>query len=58
MGKRAIATVLWFLSGWYAGAFIAFFVGLSPALGPILGTAAAAIIAVDPRRIIWTANRA
>jgi len=30
--------------------------GLSPALGPILGTAAAAIVAGDPRGIIW--NRA
>ena len=54
MKKRALATVLWFYSMWYAGAMIAQLAGLSPALGPILGTAAAAIIAVDPRRIIWT----
>ena len=54
MKKRALATVLWFYSMWYAGAMIAQLAGLSPALGPILGTAAATIIAVDPRRIIWT----
>ena len=53
MKKRALATVLWFYSMWYAGAMIAQVFGLSPALGPILGTAAAAIVALDPRRIIW-----
>ena len=56
MKKRAFAAVLWFYSFWYAGAMIASVVGLSPALGPILGTAAAAIVAGDPRGIIW--NRA
>jgi hypothetical protein len=54
MKKRALAAVLWFYSMWYAGAMIAQVAGLSPALGPILGTAAAAIIAGDPRGIIWT----
>jgi hypothetical protein len=53
MKKRALAAVLWFYSMWYAGAMIAQDAGLSPALGPILGTAAAAIIAGDPRGIIW-----
>jgi hypothetical protein len=53
MKKRALAAVLWFYSMWYAGAMIAQVAGLSPALGPILGTAAAAIIAGDPRGIIW-----
>jgi hypothetical protein len=56
MTKRILATILWFYAGWYAGATIAVFLGLSPALGPILGTAAAALIAGDPRRIIWTAR--
>jgi len=56
MKKRALAAVLWFYSFWYAGAMIASVFGLSPALGPILGTAAAAIVAGDPRGIIW--NRA
>ena len=54
MKKRALAAVLWFYAIWYAGAMIASVFALSPALGPILGTAAAAIIAGDPRRIIWT----
>lgn len=54
MTKRAVATILWFYAGWYAGATLAFLLGLAPALGPILGTAAAAIVAVDPRRAIWS----
>jgi hypothetical protein len=54
MKKRALAAVLWFYAIWYAGAMIAQIAGLSPALGPILGTAAAALIAGDPRGIIWT----
>ena len=56
MKKRALAAVLWFYAFWYAGAMIAQVFGLTPALGPILGTAAAALIAGDPRRIIWTSK--
>jgi hypothetical protein len=54
MKKRALAAVLWFYAIWYAGAMIAQAFALSPVLGPILGTAAAALIAGDPRGIIWT----
>ena len=53
MKKRALAGVLWLFAGWYAGAMIAHFAGISPALGPILGVAAAALIAGDPRGVIW-----
>ena len=54
MKKRILATFLWFFAGWYAGAVIAFALGVSPILGPILGVAAAGLIAGDPRGIIWT----
>lgn len=53
MKKRVLAALLWFYTGWYAGSVIAAFVGISPVLGPILGTAAAALIAGDPRQLIW-----
>ena len=53
MKKRALATFLWFYSAWYLGAMVAHVLGVSPALGPIFGTAAAAMIAVDPRHLIW-----
>jgi hypothetical protein len=56
MTKRLLATLLWFYTGWYAGALLADFLGLNPLLGPIIGAAAAAVIAGDPRRIIWTAR--
>ncbi len=53
MGKRILAGVLWFFSGWYFGAFVAFILGISPILGPTLGFTAAALIAGDPLRVIW-----
>lgn len=54
MKKRALAAVLWFYSAWYAGAMIAHILGLSEALGLILGTAAAGLIVGDPRHLIWS----
>jgi hypothetical protein len=54
MKKRVFAALLWFYSGWYAGAMLAEFVGVSPALGPIVGTVIAALIAGDPRGVIWS----
>jgi hypothetical protein len=58
MKKRILAAFLWFYAGWYVGAVIAFAVGVSPMLGPIIGAAAAALFVGDPRRIIWAAKAA
>jgi hypothetical protein len=58
MTKRILAAFLWFYAGWYGGALIAEFVGVSPLLGPILGAAAAGLIVGDPRRMIWTSRPA
>lgn len=58
MKKRAAAAILWFYTGWFVGAFVAFAAGLSPVLAPVLGFAAAALVAGDPRRMIWTQRRA
>ncbi|MBA2718062.1 MAG: hypothetical protein H0U52_02300 [Chloroflexi bacterium] len=54
MKKRIAASILWFYAGWVVGALFAFATDLTPALAPILATTAVAIIAGDPRRIIWT----
>jgi hypothetical protein len=54
MTKRILAAMLWFYTGWYAGAMLAEFIGISALLGPVIGAAAAGIITIDPRRIIWT----
>jgi len=56
MKKRVFAAFLWFYTGWYGGALLAEFVGVSPFLGPLIGAAAAGLIVGDPRRIIWTAK--
>jgi hypothetical protein len=53
MTKRIVAALLWFYAGWYAGAIMAEFIGVSPVLGPLIGAAAAGLIAGDPRRLIW-----
>jgi hypothetical protein len=53
MKKRVLSAFLWFYCGWYAGAMLAAFLGVSPVLGPIVGAVAAALIAGDPRGIIW-----
>ena len=57
--KRVVAALLWFYTGWTAGAFVEFMaiqngIVVSPALGLVLATAAAGLFAGDPRRMIWT----
>ena len=56
--KRLVALALWFYAGWTLGALIDFVAGsygvtVGPALAPILATAAAALVAGDPRGLIW-----
>jgi hypothetical protein len=56
--KRLVALALWFYAGWTMGALIDFVAGgygvtVGPALAPILATAAAALVAGDPRGLIW-----
>jgi hypothetical protein len=54
MDKRVASALLWFIVGWYAWAFIADATGLTPLLGPVLGTILAAFVAGDPLHLIWT----
>jgi hypothetical protein len=54
MKKRITAAILWFYAGWFAGAVLAFAIGLSPLLAPILAVAASAVIAGVPRQMIWS----
>ena len=54
MTKRVAAAFLWFYTGWYAGAFLAELLGVSPVIGPIVRAAAAGFFVGDPLRIIWT----
>jgi len=63
MVKRLASMLLWFYAGWTAGATVEYFAGLNgvtigPVLGILLGTAAAALFAGDPRRKIWARRTA
>ena len=58
MTKRILAAFLWFFAGWYGGAILAEFLGVSDLLGPIIGAAAAGLMVGDPRRIIWHTDAA
>ena len=53
MKKRVLASFLWFLTGWYAGAMLAELLHTTTALAPIMGAVAAGLIYADPRRAIW-----
>jgi len=53
MKKRLLATFLWFLTGWYAGAVLTELVSASFGLAPIIGAAAAAFVFADPLHAIW-----
>ena len=53
MVKRIAAAVLWFVSGWYLGAMVAYILGISAVLGPIFAIALAVVIAGDPMHRIW-----
>jgi hypothetical protein len=51
--KRAVAAILWFMTGWWIGAFIAFGLDLTSVLAPISGLALAGLFAGDPFHLVW-----
>lgn len=53
MNKRVAVTILWFIAGWYAGSYVALFLGISDMIGLILGISAAVVFGGDPLGIIW-----
>jgi phosphate/sulfate permease len=52
MLKHLVLAILWFYAGWYAGALVAEFFGLSAFVGPIIGAAIALGSLGDPRRFL------
>jgi hypothetical protein len=54
MKKRVVAALLWFYTGSCVGSVLAYVLGVSVVLGPIMAVAAAALFAGDRRRIIWS----
>ena len=53
MGKRIASGVLWLLAGWYLGNLLAYHAGWNMLFGPVLGIAAAIIVAGDPFGLLW-----
>jgi hypothetical protein len=53
-GKRTAAALLWFLTGWMVGAMSAYVLGLPNLLAPVLATAAAILVAMDPAGLLWS----
>jgi hypothetical protein len=49
MKKRALAAVLWFYAAWTFGSMVAWALGLSITLGPVLAIAAAAVALRAPQ---------
>jgi hypothetical protein len=54
MQKRAIGAVLWFAAVWFTYEVIWSMTGVPRAIGPILATAAAAMVAIDPTGWFWS----
>lgn len=54
--RRAVTVVLWFMAGWGGGSVLAYVAGLSPIVAPLLGLAAAGLVAWDPTGALWGRN--
>jgi hypothetical protein len=54
MQKRALAAALWFAAVWFTYEVAWSLTGLPRAIGPILATAAAAMVALDPTGWFWS----
>lgn len=53
MIKRVAAGLMWFYVVWVAWNMVAWITGWTVFAGPVVATAAAAFIAVDPMHAIW-----
>jgi hypothetical protein len=57
MNKRILATFLWSMVGWTAGAMATFFLALPEGLNLILAAALAAVVWFDPAHLLWPQGR-
>lgn len=53
MGKRNLATVLWFLAGWSGGGLLVGIFGLPSILAFLPGILIAGLIRWDPAGVLW-----
>ena len=57
MKLRIVSAVLWFLAGWFVVGSIAIYLGLNPAVGPLVGIAWAALVVLDPKDVVWRVGK-
>ena len=57
MNKRIVATVLWFMVGWTAGAMSTFFLGLPDGLNVALALILGAVVWFDPAHVLRPQGR-
>lgn len=57
MNKRILATFLWSMVGWTAGAMATFFLGLPDGLNIALAVLIAAVVWFDPAHLLWPQGR-
>jgi hypothetical protein len=53
MTKRALSSVIWFFAVWLGYEIAWSLIGVPRALGPVIATAIAAFVAVDPMTLFW-----
>lgn len=54
MTKRIVVLALWFCVGWTLGGFLSWSVGSPDFLGPLLGSACAAAVTLNPKTSVLT----
>jgi hypothetical protein len=54
MIKRGFATVLWFVTAWMLVSALDLAMALPFWVAPVVATVAAALIALDPRHVLWS----
>ena len=57
MNKRSLATFLWFMVGWTAGAMATFFLVLPDGLNIALAVLIGAVVWFDPAHLLWPQGR-
>ncbi len=53
MAKRLVAALLWFLVGWCFYELAWSLLAFPRAVGPLFGTALAALVTLDPLAVFW-----
>lgn len=58
MVKRDLATILWFIAGWWGGELVAGLMNLPWLLSFVPGIALAALVRWDPAHVLWSSSSA